>query len=132
MEGQIAVSYRLQHVDGHSHTRSGGHSVPVWCGKVRAGVAAPGRHSSVHCCSSCRHRHELPSPDLCQDPKKIRDPGSAGSKIWDLYRSWILYFNFVERSYGSWILPTQFVARSYGPWIQSIQIVDGSCRSWIL
>ena len=22
-------------------------------------------------------------PDLCQDPKKIQDPGSTGSKIWD-------------------------------------------------
>ena len=32
--------------------------------------------------------------DLCQDPKKIRDPGSAGSKIWDLGGSWIQNFRF--------------------------------------
>ena len=31
-------------------------------------------------------------PGLCQDPKKIRDPGSAGSKIWDLDGSWIQHF----------------------------------------
>ena len=31
---------------------------------------------------------------MCQDPKKIRDPGSAGSKIWDLEGSWILHFHF--------------------------------------
>ena len=42
--------------------------------------------------------------DLCQDPKKIEDPGSAGSKIWDPGGSWIQHFRFCERSYGSWTL----------------------------
>ena len=31
---------------------------------------------------------------MCQDLKKIRDPGSPGSRIRDIAGSWILYFDF--------------------------------------
>ena len=37
-------------------------------------------------------------PDMCQDPKKIRDPGSPGSRIRDPERSWSLYFHFIVGS----------------------------------
>ena len=33
--------------------------------------------------------------DLCQGPKKIRDPGFAESKVWDLDGSWTLHVLFV-------------------------------------
>ena len=33
--------------------------------------------------------------DLCQSPKKIRDPGFAEFKIWDLDGSWTLQVLFV-------------------------------------
>ena len=33
-------------------------------------------------------------PDLCQGPKKIRDPGFAESKVWDLDGSWTLHVLF--------------------------------------
>eukprot|EP00915_Cephaloidophora_sp_WS-2016_P005949 GHVH01007837.1.p1 GENE.GHVH01007837.1~~GHVH01007837.1.p1 ORF type:complete len:102 (-),score=13.45 GHVH01007837.1:187-492(-) len=39
---------------------------------------------------------------MCQDPKKIRDPGSTGSKISDLDGSWILCFQFCREIL--WIL----------------------------
>ena len=43
-------------------------------------------------------------PDMCQDPKKIRDPGSRGSRIRDLARSWNLHFHFLMGFCRSWIL----------------------------
>ena len=39
-------------------------------------------------------------PDMCQAPKKIRDPGSSGSMIWDIEGSWILYFYFTIEILG--------------------------------
>ena len=36
--------------------------------------------------------------DMCQDPKKIWDPGSPGSRIRDPGGSWILYFHFPQES----------------------------------
>ena len=36
--------------------------------------------------------------DMCQDPKKIRDPGSARSKIRDAQGYWILFFTFFVES----------------------------------
>ena len=39
-------------------------------------------------------------PDMCQDPKKIRDPGSAESKIHGLCGSWILSCSFCRRILG--------------------------------
>ena len=86
-------------------------------------------------------------PDVCQDPKKIRDPGSSGSRIRDLGGSWILYFHFPLGSYRSWILSRQYCwgilgfldlgrkkksAGSWRSWIQLEQISVGSCRYWIL
>ena len=88
----------------------------------------------------------LLAADMCQDPKKIRDPGSAGSKIWDLEGSWILYFHFsrgileildpVEpilsrdpRDLGSWT--DKNAAGSWRSWILLQQPVTGSCGSWI-
>ena len=38
--------------------------------------------------------------DLCQDPKKIQDPGSAGSKIWDPGGSWIQQLRFCRGIQG--------------------------------
>ena len=38
--------------------------------------------------------------DLCQDPKKIQDPGSAGSKIWDPGESWIQQLMFCRGIQG--------------------------------
>ena len=35
-----------------------------------------------------------PLPDLSQGPKKIRDPGFAESKVWDLDGSWTLHVLF--------------------------------------
>ena len=29
--------------------------------------------------------------DMCQDPKKIRDTGSPGSRIWDIEKFWIIF-----------------------------------------
>ena len=39
-------------------------------------------------------------PDLCQDPKKIQGPGSAGSKIWDPGGSWIQQLRFCRGIQG--------------------------------
>ena len=38
--------------------------------------------------------------DLCQDPKKIQEPGSAGSKIWDPGGSWIQQLRFCRGIQG--------------------------------
>ena len=46
---------------------------------------------------------------MCQDPRKIRDPGSTGSRIRDLDGSWIMGWHFVEGSSETWILSTQFL-----------------------
>ena len=83
--------------------------------------------------------------DMCQDPKKIRDPGSTGSRIRDVGRYWILYFHFLVGSYKSWILSRQHccgileildlrkdVAEIWVSWILLGQVIMGSGGSWIL
>ena len=84
--------------------------------------------------------------DMCQDPKKIRDPGPPGSRIRDHWGSWILYFHFLTGSWRSWTLSRQhcrgilgildigqkYFDGSRGSWIQLGQVIVGSCRSWVL
>ena len=47
-------------------------------------------------------------PAICQDPKKIRDPGSPGFRIRYLTGSWNLYFHFFVGSLWSWTLSRQY------------------------
>ena len=86
-------------------------------------------------------------PDMCQDPKKIQDPGSAESMIWNIEGSWILYFYFTigilgilnpdepilsqdPRDPGS-RTEKKHVAGSRRYWILCQQSVMGSCGPWI-
>ena len=46
------------------------------------------------------HARNLCQSDLCQDPKKIQDSGSAGSKIWDPGGSWIQQLRFCQGIQG--------------------------------
>ena len=56
--------------------------------------------------------HVAPA-DLCQGPKKIRDPGFAESKVWDLDRSWTLHVLFVV---GLWKPRTSKLWYAARPW----------------
>ena len=47
-----------------------------------------------HCSSLDVPRQPLQRSDLCQVSKKVRDPGFAESKVWDLYGSWTLLVLF--------------------------------------
>ena len=44
--------------------------------------------------------YSKPGAGLCQAPKKIQDPGSAGSKIWDPGGAWIQQLRFCRGIQG--------------------------------
>ena len=82
---------------------------------------------------------------MCQDPKKIRDHGSSGSRTlkypesyafifsWGLRDLWSCRSIIVVGSEGYWISDRNSgVDRSWGSWILLGQTVMGSCRFWIL
>ena len=82
--------------------------------------------------------------DMCQDPKKIPDPGSCGSQILQDLGSYMFIFSWdlrdlgsccgkiAEGSWGSLIWDRQDFVGSWGSWIQIEQLVVRSCRYWIL
>ena len=65
-----------------------------------------------------RYSDEFPDwhlPDLCRGSKKVRDPGFAESKVWDLDGSWTLHVLFAV---GLWKPRTSklcYVARPWKP-----------------
>ena len=56
---------------------------------------------------------DLLQPDLCQGSKKVRDPGFAESKVWDLDGSWTLHILFAV---GLWKPRTSKLCYAARPW----------------
>ena len=98
---------------------------------------------NFHFSSQVNNQHRVCRLHLCHNPKKIWDPRSARSKIWDLWSntsgsaegslgSSILCHNFVKGSWAFWILPSDFVEGSWGSWILAYDFVKWSWESWTL
>ena len=69
----------------------------------------------------------MPDEDLCQGPKKIRDPGFAESKVWDLDGSWTLHVLFFV---GLWKPRTSKFWYAARPWKPKTSRFWYEARPW--
>ena len=72
-------------------------------------IHAYAEHTNYRSITEVKQHLARLAPDMCQDPKKIRDSGSRGSRIRDLAGSWNLHFHFLMGSYRSWILMVFYI-----------------------